>query len=94
MDCTFVAETTFGPAVASCRRAFDFTLFFEELFFKLLPSIPFVLVAGARVAVLVRVQPESRRGVLYFAKIVRLLPHGELGKTRPSLGIRLCMMLF
>ncbi|KAI0536463.1 putative ATP-binding cassette transporter [Xylaria digitata] len=69
MDCTFEAEKRFGPAVPECRRAFDFTLFFEELFFKLLPSILFLVAAVARVAVLARSSPRVRFGSLYFAKI-------------------------
>ncbi|KAI1275205.1 putative ATP-binding cassette transporter [Xylaria sp. FL0933] len=68
MDCTFAAEKSFGPAVATCRRAFDFTLFFEELFFKLLPSALFILAAIVRVAVLVKASPRARLGFLYFAK--------------------------
>ncbi|KAI1128256.1 putative ATP-binding cassette transporter [Nemania abortiva] len=70
MDCTFGAERAFGPAVTECRRAFDFTLFFEELFFKLLPSSLFVVAAVVRIAVLAKSAPRVRVGVLYFAKIV------------------------
>ncbi|KAI0444796.1 putative ATP-binding cassette transporter [Xylaria telfairii] len=69
MDCTFEAEKSFGPAVVTCRRAFDFTLFFEELFFKLLPSILFLVVAIIRIAILVRNSPKVRLGLLYFVKI-------------------------
>ncbi|KAF2973471.1 hypothetical protein GQX73_g11 [Xylaria multiplex] len=69
MDCTFEAEKRFGPVVIDCRRAFDFTLFFEELFFKLIPSILFLVAAVARVAVLARSSPRVRFGSLYFAKI-------------------------
>ncbi|KAI0109485.1 putative ATP-binding cassette transporter [Nemania sp. FL0031] len=69
MDCTFGAERAFGPAVTECRRAFDFTLFFEELFFKLLPSTLFIIAALAHVAVLARSSPKFRVGLLYFAKI-------------------------
>ncbi|GAW26730.1 putative ABC multidrug [Rosellinia necatrix] len=71
MDCTFDAERLFGPAVAACRRAFDFTLFFEEVFFKLLPSALFLAAAAFRIAVLVRNSPRVRFGSLYLAKIVR-----------------------
>ncbi|KAI3332296.1 putative ATP-binding cassette transporter [Xylariaceae sp. AK1471] len=70
MDCTFEAERLFGPAVTECRREFDFTLFFEELFFKLLPSTLFLITAIARIAVLAKSPPKVRLGVLYFAKIV------------------------
>ncbi|KAI1425294.1 putative ATP-binding cassette transporter [Xylaria sp. FL1777] len=69
MDCTFEAEKSFGPAVATCRRPFDFTLFFEELFFRLLPAILFLLAAVVRGAWLVRASPRTRLGLLYFAKI-------------------------
>ncbi|KAI1116845.1 putative ATP-binding cassette transporter [Nemania sp. NC0429] len=70
MDCTFGDERSFGPVVAECRRGFDFTLFFEELFFKLLPSAVFIVVAFARIAALVRRSPRVvRSGLLYFAKI-------------------------
>ncbi|KAI0415678.1 putative ATP-binding cassette transporter [Xylaria grammica] len=69
MDCTFEAEKRFGPAVAECRRAFDFTLFFEELFFKLLPSTLFLVTAVVRVAVLAKSSPKARFGLLYYAKI-------------------------
>ncbi|TGJ80985.1 hypothetical protein E0Z10_g7773 [Xylaria hypoxylon] len=69
MDCTFEAEEWFGPTVTECRRAFDFTLLFEELFFKLLPSILFLVAAVARVAVLAKSPPRVRFGFLYFAKI-------------------------
>ncbi|KAI1736568.1 putative ATP-binding cassette transporter [Xylaria scruposa] len=69
MDCTFEAEKSFGPAVIECRRTFDFTLFFEELFFRLLPSIFFVVVVVARIAILARKSPRVRLGWLYFVKI-------------------------
>ncbi|KAI0459697.1 putative ATP-binding cassette transporter [Xylaria acuta] len=69
MDCTFEAEKSFGPVVLECRRTFDFTLFFEELFFKLLPSILFLIAAVARITILARNSPRVRFGLLYFAKI-------------------------
>ncbi|KAJ2985210.1 hypothetical protein NUW58_g5655 [Xylaria curta] len=69
MDCTFEAEKLFGPAVAECRRVFDFTLFFEELFFRLLPSILFLVTAISRIAVLVNEPPRVRSGLLYYAKL-------------------------
>ncbi|KAI0490109.1 putative ATP-binding cassette transporter [Xylaria cf. heliscus] len=69
MDCTFEAEKSFGPAVLECRRTFDFTLFFEELFFKLLPSTLFIVTALIRIAILVRNSLRVGFGLLYFAKI-------------------------
>jgi hypothetical protein len=76
MDCTFEAEHLFGPGVTICRREFDFTLFFEELFFKLLPSTLFLITAIARIAILAKSSPKVRFGVLYFAKIVSKLEVG------------------
>ncbi|KAI0404995.1 putative ATP-binding cassette transporter [Xylaria palmicola] len=70
MDCTFEADKSFGPAVPECRRPFDFTLLFGELFFRLLPSALFLAVAVMRIAVLAKRSPRARLGSLYFAKIV------------------------
>ncbi|KAI0205035.1 putative ATP-binding cassette transporter [Astrocystis sublimbata] len=69
MECGFEVEKAFGPTVPSCRRAFDFTLFFEELFFKLLPSTLFLAIAAARIAILARNPPRVRSGSLHLAKI-------------------------
>ncbi|KAI8630570.1 putative ATP-binding cassette transporter [Xylariaceae sp. FL1651] len=70
MDCTFEAERVFGPVVAECRRPIDFTLFFEEVFFRLLPSVLLIIAAIARIAALAKNQPKVRRGWLYATKIV------------------------
>nr|A0A8J9WHR9.1 RecName: Full=ABC-type transporter phomO; AltName: Full=Phomopsin biosynthesis cluster protein O [Diaporthe leptostromiformis]BDA39144.1 ABC transporter [Diaporthe leptostromiformis] len=53
-SCTFQAESSFGPAVASCRRAFDFTLYFEEVVFVLVPSCVFILLAATRLLFILR----------------------------------------
>ncbi|CRL22275.1 unnamed protein product [Penicillium camemberti] len=48
---SFAADRAFGPAVAACRRAFDFALFFEELFFDLICS-SLLLDAATRLSLL------------------------------------------
>lgn len=36
--CALNADLAFGPTVNGCRRAFDFTIVFEEAILTLLPS--------------------------------------------------------
>lgn len=74
MSCTFTAERAFGPAVSSCRRVFDFTLFFEEVFFALLPSSLLLIGSAVRLSVLVKRPVLGTRGLLYFLKLVRTEP--------------------
>ncbi|KAI1123876.1 putative ATP-binding cassette transporter [Nemania abortiva] len=69
MACTFEAESSFGPSVAPCRRPFDFTLTFEEVFLQLLPSSVFILAALVRLIALARCKPCVRLGLLYALKI-------------------------
>ncbi|KAI0109014.1 putative ATP-binding cassette transporter [Nemania sp. FL0031] len=69
MACTFEAENSFGPSVAPCRRPFDFTLAFEEVFLQLLPSSIFILAAVVRLIALARCEPRVRLGPLYALKI-------------------------
>lgn len=77
MSCTFAAERAFGPAVSSCRRVFDFTLFFEELFFVLLPSSLLLIGSAVRLTVLVQRPVLGTRSLLYFLKLVRTEPRTE-----------------
>ncbi|QGA20124.1 hypothetical protein EYB26_007825 [Talaromyces marneffei] len=70
MSCTFAADRAFGPAVSSCRRVFDFTLFFEELFFALLPSSLLLIGSAVRLSVLVQRPVLGTRSLLYFLKLV------------------------
>lgn len=41
--CTFGADDRFGPAVPTHCRESDFTLYFEQSFFSLTPSLIFIL---------------------------------------------------
>ncbi|KAH8655479.1 putative ATP-binding cassette transporter [Xylariales sp. PMI_506] len=68
-DCGFEADAEFGPAVASCRREFDFTLFFEAVVFGLIPSSGFILLSIVRLVYLRHHAVVARYGVLYYLKI-------------------------
>lgn len=78
MSCTFATETFFGPVVSSCRREFDFTLSFEEIFFKLTPACLLLVLAGTRVFVLARRPAKGSLGVLYVLKLVRSSPISQI----------------
>ncbi|OAA66694.1 canalicular multispecific organic anion transporter 1 [Niveomyces insectorum RCEF 264] len=45
--CGFAADRDFGPAVAPCRREFDFTVLFEEAVLVLIPACTFLVCAIA-----------------------------------------------
>lgn len=69
-SCGWEAEQSFGPAVAPCRRPPDFTLFFEEIIFRLLPSCLFIV--SATIYSLSLLHQRSRPGfdVLCYSKLV------------------------
>ncbi|POR35992.1 Uncharacterized protein TPAR_03804 [Tolypocladium paradoxum] len=73
-----VADPSFGPAVEGCRDSFDFTLKFELLFFAIVPSAIFLVLAIPRTVFLSR-EPAvtSWRSWLYAARLV-ILPSGPL----------------
>ncbi|KAI4863021.1 putative ATP-binding cassette transporter [Hypoxylon rubiginosum] len=70
-SCSFEADRLFGPAVPQCRRPFDFTLFFEDVFFILIPSCIFVVAAAVRLVALTQRQRQPRvgLGILYVFKL-------------------------
>ena len=45
-------DDTIGPAVEGCRGDFDFTLLFEQVFFRIVPSSIFLLAATTRITLL------------------------------------------
>jgi ATP-binding cassette, subfamily C (CFTR/MRP), member 1 len=51
-QCTAVLDSAFGPNVDACRRAFDFTLLFEESFMSIVPSILLLGFAPIRILLL------------------------------------------
>lgn len=70
ISCSFTEESTFGPVVLECRRDFDFTLLFEEIFFVLLPSCLFLIVTATRFFVICNEPFQVRRSALYTLKLV------------------------
>ncbi len=77
--CAPNGDAAVGPQVASCLRAFDFTLRFEDLFLSIIPSALFTFVALVRLYLLKR-GPKLifRGGAFQFLKLVRL-SHSFLG---------------
>lgn len=71
-----VGDRSFGPAVEGCRDNFDFTLKFELLFFAIVPSAVFLVLAISRTIFLSR-EPvvTSWRSWLFAAKLV-IVPCG------------------
>jgi hypothetical protein len=53
MSCPAGSDNLLGPRVSPFCRAFDFTLLFEDALFAVLPASLFLLVATARLYVLV-----------------------------------------
>lgn len=43
IPCNFAADRRFGPSVSSCRREFDFTIFFEEVVLVIIPACVFII---------------------------------------------------
>ncbi len=70
MDCSIAADEAFGPIVAPCRRTTDFTLFFEECVFSIVPSSIFVVLAILRLFILQLRPSRVQRGYLYKLKLV------------------------
>lgn len=72
MECAFAAERLFGPSVSPCRRPFDFTLMFEQVFLHLVPSCVFTVGAFARLLILARnpAKPVAG-GIWHTLKLVR-----------------------
>ena len=46
-ECGLAADRHFGPAVAPCRREFDFTLYFEDTILSIVPATTFAALAIA-----------------------------------------------
>lgn len=61
-------DRVFGPRVSSSCRAFDFTLYFEDVFFAIVPNVAFLLLVPAAVYHLLRSQNVVKRSKLLFSK--------------------------
>lgn len=68
-QCGFAADRQFGPSVSSCRRAFDFTILFEEVVLVILPACAFILIACV-LLVLRQSHTLTRPGRLLALKLV------------------------
>lgn len=66
-------DDVFGPVVAECARAFDFTLLFEESILSILPSAILILLAPVRLLAL-RKRPRIVGGSTL--QLVKLVCHG------------------
>ena len=64
------SDSKFGPAVAYDCRQFDFTLYFEQIFMSLVPSLFFILLSPIRVAAVVRRNIKTLSTPFHGAKIV------------------------
>lgn len=68
MQCGFAADRRFGPSVSSCRRAFDFTILFEEVVLVIIPACVFIPTACVLLA-LRQSRTLSRPGRLLVLKL-------------------------
>jgi ATP-binding cassette subfamily C (CFTR/MRP) protein 1 len=75
--CVPAADDAFGPQVQYCRDGFDFTLFFEQVIFTIVPVTILLVASPFRILHLLR-QPVvlSGRSMVKFqvAKSVRDIP--------------------
>jgi hypothetical protein len=47
-------DNSLGPGVSGCRDNFDFTIKFEQLFFSIVPSALFIILATLRTVLSIR----------------------------------------
>lgn len=66
------SDATFGPSVSGCRDDNDFTLFFEETLFSIVPSCCFLVLAILRLHALYSEKAKQRSSsvVLRLSKLV------------------------
>ena len=73
MACPPRADSAFGPLVDESCRAFDFTLYFEEVIMRIGPAALFIVVAIPRLFILYTRPRRVERNRLMLAKIVSSL---------------------
>lgn len=81
------ADAAFGPLADPACRAQDFTLYFEQAIFALVPAAVFSVVFPARISVLAKAKTAARPSNLRSAKLVsesvQMAFHGaDLGSAR------------
>lgn len=67
-SCTPELEDSWGPAVDSCRRAFDFTLLFEQAILSILPACLFILISCLRIWQLLGRKQRAKADAAAFTK--------------------------
>ncbi|KAJ5765966.1 uncharacterized protein N7511_003582 [Penicillium nucicola] len=72
MSCPTGSDDILGPRVSVLCRPFDFTLLFEDAFFKVLPASLFLLVTATRLCVLVRAPVKVTSHRLATCKLIVL----------------------
>ncbi|KAK0757803.1 hypothetical protein N5P37_009819 [Trichoderma harzianum] len=70
MNCSPSFDSVFGPAVALCRRHFDFTIPFEESMLSILPSSIFLIVGCLNLRRNIHRPRKSEINWLYFSKLL------------------------
>lgn len=68
--CTGAADAVFGPRVSIACRAFDFTLYFEDVFFACLPAALFLLLFPVELWLLRSEPRRVQRSALLGCKLV------------------------
>lgn len=68
--CTGAADAMFGPRVSIACRAFDFTLYFEDLFLACLSAALFLLLLPIELLLLWNEPRRVRRSALLGCKLV------------------------
>ncbi|KAL4734230.1 P-loop containing nucleoside triphosphate hydrolase protein [Aspergillus similis] len=73
LPCVAAADAAFGPRVSVACRAFDFTVYFEDLFFACVPAALFLLCCPASACLLWKEPCRIKRSKLLIWKLISLL---------------------
>ncbi|KAJ5718166.1 ABC transporter integral membrane type 1 [Penicillium malachiteum] len=71
-SCSPAVDTVFGPRVSTACRSFDFTLYFEDIFFTCLPAACLILLAPVELWLLRKTPRLVQRSLLLKCKLVAL----------------------
>lgn len=72
MSSTCLNDGSWGPGVRGCRGDFDFTQKFERIFLSIIPTVVFIAVAIARIAILLQRERIVGGLILQSIKIVSI----------------------
>ncbi|KAL4948254.1 P-loop containing nucleoside triphosphate hydrolase protein [Aspergillus filifer] len=73
LPCLAAADAAFGPRVSAACRDFDFTVYFEDLFFTCLPAALFILCVPASVCLRWKEPSRIKRSKLLIWKLISLV---------------------